>query len=157
MDVYILSVCIPALINTSIVQTQVDHKVAKHILSLTDGNMNVIPSHMEVKFTMGTKTLSLDCKVDNFEEEDVHIHLGMDFLSQQHFRLKLGDATLYGHNRWSTRNPDYVQFAYNANYGKHLRERLERLNYPMLPSYSRRTLPDDKPRKYFSRFRDAKR
>ncbi|KAL5278887.1 hypothetical protein ACFFRR_003491 [Megaselia abdita] len=157
MDVYILSACIPALINTSIVQTKIDHKVAEHILSLHGDIPGMIPKEMDVDFTLGSKSFHLKCNVGLFEEADVHIHLGMDFLSLQHLRIKFGDVKLYGHYRWATDHPDDVQFAYNTPYGKHLRTNLDRVGYPMLPKYSRRTLPDGKPRTYFSHFRDDSR
>lgn len=157
MDVTILSVPIPALINTTLTQTQIDVKVAKHIMSLLCDEPTEIPKEMDVPFTQGTNSTTLRCKVGDFDERDVHIHLGMDFLLRQHLRLKSGGVTLYGHSRWSTDHPNDVQFAYNAPYGKHLKAHLKRLDFPMMPKYSRRTLPDGTRRKYFSRCRDDPR
>lgn len=150
---------IPALINTTLTQTKIDAEVAKHVLNFYDHEpVTYIPREMDIPFNMGDKTLILRCQVVEFEEEDIHIHLGWDFLSQQHLRLKCRDVTLFGHWRWPTSTPDTVQFAYNAPWGQHLRRNLDRLGYPMLPDYSRPQLPpNNQRRQYFSKFRDGRR
>lgn len=157
MDVIILGEPIPALVNTSIIKTKIDLQVAKHIISLFYEDSNSIPNELDVPFKIGVKTFYLKCNVGSFDESDVHIHLGMDFLSLQKFRMKSGNVTLYGHSRWTTHTPDEVQFAYNKPYGNYLRKNLEKLDHSMLPRYSRPALPDTHYRKYFSRFRDHPR
>lgn len=96
---------------------------------------------MNVPINLGSKHFIIKCQVVQFEEEDIHIHLGWDFLSQQYLLLKCRDVTVYGHWRWPTTDPDKVQFAYNLPWGQHLRQNLTQLGYPMLPSYSRPQLP----------------
>ncbi|KAL5278360.1 hypothetical protein ACFFRR_003155, partial [Megaselia abdita] len=157
MDVVILTMPLPALINTTLTQTKIDKQVARHILSLQNDTGYQIPREMEVPFTIGERTLILNCEIANFEEKDIHIHLGMDFLLQQRLRMKSENVKLYGHSRWVTNHPYEVQFAYNTPQGQHLNRNLEVLNYPMLPAYRRPNLPDGSRRKYFSRFRDTPR
>lgn len=156
IDVQILAVNVPALVNTTLTQTVISFQVASHVLGLLSEDLN-IPSQIEVPFGRGQTVVRLMCKVRNFHQPDTHIHLGMDYLNRQHFRFKSGNVTLYGQSRWSTDHPDRVQFAYDAPYGRHLRARLLRLDYPMLSGYARPPLPDGNRRTYFSRFRDAPR
>lgn len=155
MDVTIFMTSIPALIDKSLLQTQIDNRIVNMMKTLL--NVDVNPrGEIEVQFFIGNKSVSTLCKLATLEE-NIHIRLGMDVLPKLKFRMRFRETTLYGHRIWATPDPDVIEFAYNLLWATHLRKNLQILGYDLQKPYNRRNLePSWKNRRnYYSRFRDA--
>lgn len=149
LDIKILGRTFAAVLNTFSRRTWVDFAI-KVFISRRDPESirNHISPYPEetipvpIEFHMVHSIHSAIVRPMDDDDDEVLIHIGMDFLMDRGISMNLGGITLDTRQSWVTTHPDDIEFVYNHPRGRLLRQALEdnENNFDFKPNFRRMTI-----------------